>query len=59
LAIFPLLALLNIGCGGINASGTVSPATFLLPGLVNARPEAVQPEVPPTVPQTNLSARSH
>ena len=27
------VALLGIGCGGIGASGSVSPASFLLPGL--------------------------
>jgi len=27
------LAALGMGCGGMTASGSVSPATFLLPGL--------------------------
>ena len=44
LAIIPVFVLvLATGCSGINASGSVSPATFLLPGLGQARPEPVQP----------------
>jgi hypothetical protein len=27
------VALLGMGCGGLGASGSISPATFLLPGL--------------------------
>ena len=27
------VALLGIGCGGVGASGSISPASFLLPGL--------------------------
>ena len=26
-------ALLGVGCGGVGASGSISPASFLLPGL--------------------------
>jgi len=37
------------GCGGINASQSVSPASFLLPGLMQATP-------PPTLECTNLIA---
>jgi len=29
-----VLTLSLAGCGGINASGSVSPATFLLPGVI-------------------------
>ena len=32
------LAFLGAGCSGINASRTVSPATFLLPGLMQNTP---------------------
>jgi len=32
------LTLFSAGCSGINASGSVSPATFLLPGLMKADP---------------------
>jgi len=38
-------SLLLAGCGGVNASQTVSPASFLLPGLLRADP-----------PQTNAPA---
>ena len=38
LAILGLLAAAGIGCGGINASKGVSPATFLLPGFGQAEP---------------------
>ena len=31
-------ALLGVGCGGINASQSVSPASFFLPGLLKACP---------------------
>jgi hypothetical protein len=35
LAIFlPVLVLLGTGCGGIQASRSVSPASFFLPGLL-------------------------
>ncbi|MDR3458655.1 MAG: hypothetical protein P4N60_14490 [Verrucomicrobiae bacterium] len=30
--------LLGAGCGGINASQSVSPASFFLPGLLKASP---------------------
>ena len=32
------VALLGAGCGGINASQSVSPASFFLPGLLKACP---------------------
>jgi len=32
--VFTGVALPGIGCGGLGASGSVSPATFLLPGLM-------------------------
>jgi hypothetical protein len=38
LVLFPALALLAAGCGGINTSQTISPATFFLPGLLQADP---------------------
>ena len=31
-------ALLGAGCGGINATQTISPASFFLPGLLKASP---------------------
>lgn len=39
-AILPIaLLLLASGCGGINASRSVSPASFFLPGLIKAEPQ--------------------
>jgi hypothetical protein len=40
-------ALCSTGCGGINASQTVSPASFFLPGLLKA-----------DLPSTNAPAAS-
>jgi hypothetical protein len=34
------LTLFGAGCSGINASTTVSPASFFLPGLLKADPPA-------------------
>jgi hypothetical protein len=61
LAIIPALALLLVtGCSGINASGSVSPATFLLPGLGQAQPEPVQPTDPvPASEPAHPLAQSH
>jgi len=39
------LALCATGCGGINASQSVSPASFFLPGLLRADPPATNPPV--------------
>ncbi|HXT40914.1 MAG TPA: hypothetical protein VN887_12950 [Candidatus Angelobacter sp.] len=38
MAILPAFALLGAGCSGINATGSVSPATFLLPGFMQTDP---------------------
>jgi hypothetical protein len=38
------LLFLGAGCSGINASHSVSPATFLLPGLMQADPPPAQPD---------------
>ncbi|HYV28362.1 MAG TPA: hypothetical protein VFA77_12565 [Candidatus Eisenbacteria bacterium] len=43
LAMIPGLVLLGIGCGGITASRSISPATFLLPGLLQYTPETNAP----------------
>ena len=37
------IMLVSTGCSGINASGSVSPATFFLPGLMKADPPAANP----------------
>jgi hypothetical protein len=40
LAMLVFLTLFGAGCSGINASTSVSPATFFLPGLMKADPPA-------------------
>jgi hypothetical protein len=35
---------LGAGCGGIRASHSISPATFLLPGLLKADPPPANPD---------------
>jgi hypothetical protein len=40
LAMLAFLTLFSTGCGGINASKSVSPASFFLPGLMKADPPA-------------------
>jgi len=46
-----LLALVGSGCGGINATRTISPATFLLPGLLhNTRPAQETPSLTEPLP---------
>jgi hypothetical protein len=37
------------GCGGLSASHSVSPATFLVPGIMRSEPPKVPPATP-TVP---------
>jgi len=37
------LSLFAVGCGGITASHTISPASFFLPGLLKADPPQVKP----------------
>jgi hypothetical protein len=44
----PALVLLGGGCSGINASESVSPASFFLPGLLKADP-------PPKLSDPNLA----
>ncbi len=34
MAMLPVIALIGAGCGGINAGHSVSPASFLLPGII-------------------------
>lgn len=41
-----MLALFASGCGGINASKSVSPLDFILPGLIKTGP-------PPATPPAN------
>jgi hypothetical protein len=37
------MLLMVAGCGGIHASKSISPATFLLPGLLKADPPPADP----------------
>jgi hypothetical protein len=38
MAMLSAVALLGAGCGGINASQSVSPASFFLPGIIKNCP---------------------
>ena len=38
MTLLPVVALIGAGCGGINASQSVSPATFLMPGIIKNCP---------------------
>ncbi|HEY1169992.1 MAG TPA: hypothetical protein VGH19_01365 [Verrucomicrobiae bacterium] len=45
------VALVGSGCGGINATRTISPATFLLPGLLhNTNPAQETPSLTEPLP---------
>jgi hypothetical protein len=39
----PVLLFLT-GCGGLSASKSISPASFFLPGLLQAAPQPVNPD---------------
>jgi hypothetical protein len=43
--LIPVLVLAGAGCSGVSTSQSVSPATFLLPGLLQADPPAGYPEL--------------
>jgi hypothetical protein len=47
LTLCPALVALGAGCSGINASQSVSPASFFLPGLGQAAPLQVPVKVVP------------
>jgi hypothetical protein len=49
LALLPVLLLCLAGCGGFSASKSISPASFFLPGLLQADPQ-------PTIPDSALPA---
>jgi hypothetical protein len=42
--IYPAIALLVAGCGGIHASKSVSPLDFILPGLMQSDPPPLIPD---------------
>jgi len=44
LAIAATGLLLGAGCSGINATKTISPLDFLLPGILQADPPPAQPD---------------
>jgi hypothetical protein len=44
LTFLPVLLLLVAGCGGLTATKSISPASFLLPGLLQADPTPAHPE---------------
>jgi hypothetical protein len=44
LALGTVSLLFGAGCSGINASKSISPATFLLPGLMRAEPPPASPD---------------
>lgn len=43
-----MLVLGTAGCGGINASRSVSPLDFILPGLIKTTPTPTEPAVTST-----------
>jgi hypothetical protein len=51
------MGLLLAGCGGINASKSVSPASFFLPGLMKVEPKESRPDttVPAPPPVTQVA----
>ncbi len=53
----PAAFLLLAGCGGINASKSVSPIDFLLPGLMKAEPKETPPDttIPAQKPVTQVA----
>jgi hypothetical protein len=58
LAILLTPGLLGAGCSGINATGTMSPATFFLPGLGQTQRPAPASPVPLPPAADLLLARS-
>jgi hypothetical protein len=56
--LLPSVALLGTGCSGINTSHSVSPATFLIPGLLKAEPARPDAEPVPEVTPPVQIARS-
>ena len=66
LAIIPALMLLCSGCSGINASHSISPASFLLPGLgqtqqtpLNLHPNQSNPQSNPTPTSVPIVAQAN
>jgi hypothetical protein len=53
-----ILACLVGGCSGLNASHSVSPASFFLPGLLYKAPETPRPGDPDLQPVTEFAVLS-
>jgi hypothetical protein len=53
-----LAAALFTGCGGINASHSISPASFFLPGLGQTQPEAAPVQAPPASSSQSASLKA-
>lgn len=55
--IIPVIAVFSAGCSGINMTKSVSPATFLLPGLLKADPPKENPDrdLPMEEPATQVA----
>lgn len=46
-----VLIIICASCSGINAKGTVSPASFFLPGIIQAEPHINTPSLPESTNQ--------
>ncbi len=57
LAAIALLAGFCAGCGGFSGSQSVSPASFLLPGILKADPPPTNNAPAPTLEFTNMVAQ--
>jgi hypothetical protein len=53
----PALLFFMAGCGGFTASKSVSPASFLLPGFLQAAPQPTHPDstLPAVEPGTEVA----
>jgi hypothetical protein len=53
----PVLVLSVAGCGGISATKSISPASFLIPGFLKATPPPANPEstLPTVEPGTEVA----
>ena len=54
LAMIPALLLLGIGCSGVNSSHSISPASFLIPGLLQISLETNAPIASLRIPTPHL-----
>jgi hypothetical protein len=54
-----IIGLLGTGCGGVNSGVGVSPASFLLPGLIQHQPEPTSPFDAPVATNNVVVAQVH